>query len=281
MIPESLLYPYCTVLIFFFGICFGSFLNVCIYRIPLEQSVVTPGSHCFRCNHAIAWYDNIPLVSYLLLRGHCRNCNAGYSPRYFLVEALTGILFLLVWLHYGGGPENIVFDPRIPVYWLVIFGLLLGTFVDFDHLIIPDRVSIGGMITGVIMSVVVPSLHGADTWHSGLIQSLVGLGFGFGTLQIVAKLGKIVFKQDAMGFGDVKLLGAIGAYLGWKAVFFTILISSFVGAIVGIALVLLKGREWQSRIPYGPYLSLAAIIWITGGHVWWQLYVEWITSVRL
>lgn len=278
MIPEALLFPYISFIVFWLGACLGSFLNVCIYRIPMELSVVRPPSHCFACKKPVAWYDNIPLISYLVLRGKCRNCKTGYSPRYFLVELLTGVLFLLVWLIYGGTTGAIVLDPRIPVYWLIIFGLVLGTFIDFDHFILPDRVTIGGMISGVLISMWVPSMHGAATWQGGLMQSLIGLSIGFGSLWLVSRAGKAIFKQDAMGFGDVKLLGAVGAYLGWEAVFFTILISSLVGAVVGVALVLIKGRDWQSRIPYGPYLSLAAVIWILWGHVWWQLYLAFITG---
>jgi len=274
MIPELYLYLYLTVIVFVFGVCIGSFLNVCIYRIPLDQSVVRPPSHCFACDTRIAWYDNVPLFSYLILRGACRRCGASYSARYFLVELLTGCLFLLVWLRYGGSSEGIEFDPRIPVYWLVISGLILGTFVDFDHLIIPDRVTIGGMFSGVLFSLIVPSLHAVDQWWVAAIYSLIGLVAGFGILLLVAKLGKVVFKQDAMGFGDVKLLGAVGAYMGYQAVFFVILVSSFTGAAVGLTLVLVKSKGWQSRIPYGPYLALGAVLWILCGDLLWDWYIN-------
>ena len=273
MISDLYLYTYVTVMIFVFGACIGSFLNVCIYRIPLEQSVVSPPSHCFACDARIAWYDNIPLFSYLILRGACRRCNASYSARYFLVELLTGCLFLLVWLRYGGNSEGILLDPRIPVYWVVMSGLILGTFVDFDHLIIPDRVTIGGMITGVFFSLLVPSLHGVDRLLTSAIYSLVGMAAGFGILLLVAKLGRRIFKQDAMGFGDVKLLGAVGAYMGYKAVFFVILISSFTGAAVGLTLVLVRSKGWQSRIPYGPYLALGAVLWMLCGDLLWDWYI--------
>jgi leader peptidase (prepilin peptidase)/N-methyltransferase len=274
MILDLYLYTYLTVIVFVFGACIGSFLNVCIYRIPLDQSVVSPPSHCFACDARIAWYDNIPLFSYLILRGACRRCKASYSARYFLVELLTGCLFLLVWLRYGGSSERILFDPRIPVYWMVISGLILGTFVDFDHLIIPDRVTIGGMISGVIFSLIVPSLHGVDQRWLAAAWSLVGLTAGFGILLLVSKLGRAIFKQDAMGFGDVKLLGAIGAYMGYQSVFFVILISSFTGAAVGLTLVLVKSKGWQSRIPYGPYLALGAVLWILCGDLLWDWYVD-------
>lgn len=274
MIPEPYLYTYLTAILFVFGTCVGSFLNVCIYRIPMEQSVVRPPSHCFACDATIAWYDNIPLFSYLVLRGACRKCGASYPARYFLVELLTGILFLLVWLRYGGSADGMHLDPRIPVYWVVVSGLILGTFVDFDYQIIPDRVSIGGMISGVFFSLLVPSLHSVDSWWQSGIASLTGLVIGFGLLLFVSKAGKAIFRQDAMGFGDVKLLGAIGAYMGYQAVFFVILVSSFSGAVIGLILVLVKRKGLQSRIPYGPYLALGAVLWILCGDLLWEWYIN-------
>lgn len=271
MIPAEFLDLYVTLLAFLFGACVGSFLNVCIYRIPEERSVVTPRSHCPECGHMIAWYDNLPMLSYVLLKARCRGCKTRISPRYFSVELLTAVLFLLVWLQYG-------FDLRTPVYWLAVSGLILGSFVDIDHMILPDRVTIGGMIAGVILSLVVPSLHGEATMPAGLVASLKGLGLGYGLLWVVARVGRIAFKQDAMGLGDVKLMGAIGALLGWQAVLFTVLVSSLLGSVVGLALVLIGGREWQSRIPYGPYIALAAIIWILYGHTWWDLYWQWLQA---
>ncbi len=262
---------YLSVLAFWFGACIGSFLNVCIYRIPREESVVKPRSHCPNCGKMIAWYDNIPLLSYLVLNARCRNCRQWITPRYFLVELLTAALFLLVWLKYGATAST-------PIYWLMVSGLILGTFVDFEHMILPDRVTIGGMIAGLLLSALAPSLHGARTVLESLIQSGIGLALGFGTLWTVAFVGKLVFKKDAMGFGDVKLLGAIGAFLGWKAVLFTILFSSFAGSLVGVGLILSARKEWQSRIPYGPYIALAALVWILWGTTWWDAYFRWISG---
>jgi leader peptidase (prepilin peptidase)/N-methyltransferase len=269
MIPAEFLHLYMTLLAFAFGASVGSFLNVCIYRIPAEESVVKPRSHCPKCGHMIAWYDNIPLVSWLLLRARCRGCKAPISPRYFWVELLTAVLFLLVWFEYG-------FDLRTLVYWLAVSGLVMGSFIDIDHMILPDRVTKGGMILGVGFSILLPSLHGEASWEGGAVASLLGLAVGFGLLWLVARVGRIIFKQDAMGFGDVKLMGAIGALLGWQAVLFTVLVSSLLGSVVGLVLVLIGGREWQSRIPYGPYIALAAVIWILWGHGWWELYWRWL-----
>jgi leader peptidase (prepilin peptidase)/N-methyltransferase len=265
------MYVYLSFLVFAFGACIGSFLNVCIHRIPLDQSVIHPRSHCPRCSTPIAWFDNLPIISFFALRGRCRHCQQPISPRYALVEMLVGLLFFLVWYQYG-------FDIRTPVYWLVIAGLVLGTFVDFEHMIIPDRVSLGGIAAGLLLSFLVPSLHGQTRMVSGLIDGVTGVLAGSGSLWLVGVLGKMAFKKDAMGLGDVKLLGAIGAFLGWQAVVFTIMLSSLAGASIGIGLILFGRKEWQSRLPYGPYLALGAIIWILWGFNWWQLYMEWISG---
>lgn len=262
---------YLTLLVFLFGACIGSFLNVCIYRIPREESVVFPGSHCPSCNHAIAWYDNIPVVSYLLLKGKCRHCGVRISPRYALVEMLTAALFLAVWNEYG-------WDARTLIFLVMVSGLLLGTFVDLEHYIIPDRVSLGGMVTGLAFSALVPALHQETSVGPALVASVIGLVAGAGSLFLVGELGRLVLKKDAMGLGDVKLLGGIGAYVGWAGVVFTVLISSLLGSIIGITLIACGKREWQGRIPYGPFLAAGAVIWILGGRGWWAAYVNWITG---
>jgi len=259
-----------TLFVLLGSACIGSFLNVCIYRIPNEESVVHPRSRCPACGHPIAWYDNIPVLSYLLLRGTCRSCGSTISWRYPLVEIVTAVLFTLVWWRYG-------WEPRTLIFMLVVFGLLLATFVDFDHMIIPDRVSLGGMGIGLVLSAAWPALHGELRVWPAVLQSLTGLGLGFGLLWLVAVFGKFVFKKDAMGFGDVKLLGAIGAFIGWQGVVFTIMVSSLIGSVVGLTLIFFGNREWQSRIPYGPYLAGAAVIWILWGPYWWSLYVDWVS----
>lgn len=259
---------YFTLLAFAFGACIGSFLNVCIYRIPRDESVVRPRSHCPACGHLIAWYDNLPLVSYFLLRARCRNCGGAIARRYVVVELLTAALFLAVWNAYG-------WDGRTLVYMLFIGGLILGTFVDLDYMIIPDRVSVGGMAAGLACSALVPALHGRDAAAASVLASLVGLAAGAGSLWLVGWIGRLVLKKDAMGLGDVKLLGAIGAFLGWPGVVFTVLVSSLLGSVAGVSMIALRHREWQSRIPYGPYLALAAVIWILGGRHAWDAYVAW------
>jgi leader peptidase (prepilin peptidase)/N-methyltransferase len=229
----------------------------------------------------IAWYHNIPLVSYIALRARCAYCGARIRPRYVLVELLVAVLFLLVWMKFVSGPGPRlwgmapIYDPfLIPVFWLVLSGLVLGTFVDFEHLIIPDRVTLGGIVAGVILSMLVPELHGRDTLLSGLIAALIGAATGWGMLWTVAIVGKAIFRKEAMGFGDVKLMGAIGAFFGWQAVLFTIVMSSLAGSIVGIVLVLSRRKELQSRIPYGPYISLGALVWLLWGPALWNLYIN-------
>lgn len=274
---------YAGTLVFAFGACLGSFLNVCIHRIPREESVIRPRSHCPACGTLIQWYDNIPLVSYLALRARCRHCSVRISPRYWLVELLVACLFVLVWLKYGTaetsrplGLAPVCQLGLVFVYWIAVLGLTLGTFVDFEHMIIPDRVTIGGMASGLLLSTLFPALHHQVTFYGGLGSSFIGTAVGFGLLWCVAILGKLAFKKDAMGFGDVKLMGAIGAYLGWIAVLFTLMVSSFFGAIVGISLVAAGKREMQSRIPYGPYIALAALIWILWGPTLWNAYLEFL-----
>lgn len=261
-------FAYLSAMSFVLGCCVGSFLNVCVYRIPREESVVTPRSHCPHCGKMIAWHDNIPLLSYLLLRARCRHCGGRISVRYFLIEGLVGVLFLLVWLRYG-------VDPKTPVYWMIMSGLVLGTFVDIEHMIIPDRVTLGGIAAGLVLSPLIPSLHHATTWKDGLLAAVIGAVAGAGLLWTVGVVGKWVFKKDAMGFGDVKLLGGLGALLGWESVLFTVMVSAVVGSLVGGALVLGGRKEWQSRVPYGPYLGAAAVLWILAGDRWWEAYVGW------
>jgi len=254
---------------------------VCIYRIPLGLSVVTPRSFCPSCKKAIPWYLNIPLVTFLALRGRCKHCGTKISPRYFLVELLTAVLFLLIWMKFGfqPGPRALGLSPVthwavVPTYWLVVSGLILGSFVDIEYLIIPDRVTLGGIAAGLILSVVVPALHGTEGRLTALVYAGVGAALGWGVLWAVAVLGKLVFRKDAMGFGDVKLLGAIGAFMGWRSVLCTIMLSSLAGSMVGLALVAAQRKEMQSKIPYGPYLALAAVVWLLWGPALWQAYIS-------
>ena len=270
--PEA--FPVLTIFIFLAGLCIGSFLNVCIWRIPRDESIVWPGSHCPACNHAIAPWDNLPLLSWILLGGKCRHCRAPISPRYFVVELLTGALFAGLWLVHG-------WTLQTPVYLFFTAALVLGTFVDFDHLILPDRVTIGGMVAGPILSFAFPPLQGQTERLPALVLSLIGLAVGYGLLWFVAAIGHAILKREAMGMGDVKLLGAIGACLGWPAVLFTIFVSSFSGTLLGFALIALGKKELQSKIPYGPHIALAAVLWMFCGPACIDLYLAWAFAARL
>jgi leader peptidase (prepilin peptidase)/N-methyltransferase len=239
-----------AVLFFIAGAMTGSFLNVCIVRLPLEKSIVFPGSHCVACQAPIQWYDNIPLVSWLILRGQCRACKAKISFRYWFVELLTGLSFVLFYKHYG-------LQPVLWPYLVMISGFMVATFVDFKHRIIPDEVSIGGMIAGLVLSLIVPQLHGVVSPFLGVGYSLLGLLAGGGIIYLMGIIGDFIFKKETMGGGDVKLMGMIGAFLGWKLALLTFFLSPFFGAAFGIVE---KIRTKDSTIAYGPFIIMGALV---------------------
>lgn len=263
---------------FAMGACIASFMNVCIWRIPRNESVVSPPSHCPNCNAPIRWYQNIPILSWCCLRGKCANCHKPISVRYTIVELLGGILFLMAYFQWGipfffrGNVALYGLQPlrslwAVPVFWVVFAGLILGSFVDLAEQWIPDRVTIGGMILGVPLSVLVPELQGEQMRLHALYWSLGGLFFGFGFLWLVGFVFSKIVKKDALGFGDVKLIGAVGAFFGPGAVLFTIIVSSFVGAVVGVVLML-RGKAKLggfTAVPYGPFLALGVIAWMFWG----------------
>ena len=262
-----------------FGACIGSFLNVCIYRIPRNESVVSPGSHCPHCNTPIPWYLNLPVVTWLLLRGRCHFCRGPITPRYLLVELLTAALFLAILFQYDEFPRLLQMQRLhdwllVPVYIIFTGGLILGTFVDFEFMEIPDSVTIGGTVAGLVLSVLVPSMHNAVSWHQSFLRALLAAALGFGILWLVGWLGEKAFKKEAMGFGDVKLMAAVGAFLGWQGVLFTIVGGAFVGSIAGVTLIATRRSQMQGQIPFGPYLSLAALAWVYWGPLLWQGYVQ-------
>jgi leader peptidase (prepilin peptidase)/N-methyltransferase len=340
-----------SVVMFALGSIVGSFLNVCIHRLPLEQSVVSPPSHCPHCKYSIPFYLNIPLVTWLYLRGKCKNCGAPISIRYFLVELLTAITFLGCWLFFGRQSVALAL-----IYSIFLSGLIVATATDFEHIIIPDEITKGGMVAGFILSFFVPALQGTTSFKDSMARSLLGMAAGAGSIYLLLRGGKYVFgrkrkifpsdtrivftetelvlpeeaipygellyrktdaikfhattlelvdrcykdvrvrvtqdtleigedkinpetvvhmevrtskivlPQEAMGQGDVKFMGAIGAFLGWKGVIFTLVVSSFIGGfLVGIPLVLLGKRGLSSKLPYGPYLAAAAALWVFAG----------------
>jgi leader peptidase (prepilin peptidase)/N-methyltransferase len=265
------------------GCCIASFLNVCIWRLPRNESVVWPPSHCPKCNARIRWYQNIPVLSWLALRGRCANCHEPISVRYTVVELLGGILFLLAYFQWASDFFLRMSPPLglhqfsnvwvVPVYWLVFSGLILGSFIDLEHYYLPDRVTIGGMLLGVPISYFVPELQRETQGLMALYWSLGGLAAGFFGLWSLGWLATKVFKKDAMGFGDVKLLGAIGAFFGPVAVLFTVIVSSFVGALTGGVLIL-RGKAklgGMTAVPYGPFLALGVMTWM----FWGPRIVKW------
>jgi len=228
-----------------FGALIGSFLNVCIVRLPKEESIITPGSHCPHCKTPIKFYDNIPLVSYLLLKGRCRYCKESISVQYPLIEGITALSSLFLFMRFGPSLSFLI-------YFAFVAALIVITVIDLYHQIIPDVISLPGIGVGLLASLVLPQFTFFD--------SLIGFLLGGGSLFLVATLYQWLFKREGMGGGDVKLLAMIGAFLGWKAVILTILLGSLVGSITGIIIMVLKGKDFKYAIPFGPFLSLGAVI---------------------
>lgn len=239
-----------VMLVFMFGLCVGSFLNVCIYRIPSSKSIVYPGSMCPHCGVKIRFYDNIPLLSYLLLRGRCRNCRTPISVRYPLVELLSAVLAAAVLLKYGLTPEAAVIFGFIAV-------LVVIAFIDIDHRIIPDVISLPGIAAFFLAARLLPSV----TW----IDSAIGILAGGGILFLVAWLYHLIARKEGMGGGDIKLLAMIGAMIGWKGVLFTIFASSATGTIVGLIVMLVKRQNMKLAVPFGPFLALGAVVYLFCG----------------
>lgn len=233
--------------IFLLGSCLGSFLNVCIYRLPRNLSIIFPNSFCPACNSPIRPYDNIPLISFLILKGRCRKCRARISWRYPLVEALMGTITLALFLKLGLSPL---------FFSILAFSaaLLVITFIDLDHRIIPDIISLPGMAIGIILALAGISIP--------IKSSLIGLLAGGGLLFIVAYVYEALTKREGMGGGDVKLLAMIGAWLGWQAVLFTLFFASLFGTIIGGTIMLIQKEGRYYAIPFGPFLSWAALAYI-------------------
>jgi leader peptidase (prepilin peptidase) / N-methyltransferase len=362
-VDESrLLYPVLfDVFAFALGAAIGSFLNVCIYRLPRDLSVNHPRrSFCPACQKEIPWYHNIPLLSWLWLRGHCAQCGAKISFRYFGVELLTALLFLAVWK---------TFVPLLVIpYWIFVSLLIVATFVDFEHFIIPDQITIGGTIAGLLASFIVPVLMQTDRRWLALGLSLGSAALGYALLWLVLEAGKLAFgkkrirlahptafswtrqgedadfvvgqergpwsehfsrendllllhceeaaidarqfgpvllrctynqitidsetlsldeidrisgvvrelqiPREAMGRGDLKFLAAIGAFLGWRAVLFSVFAGSLLGSLIGLTTMALGHRAWSNKLPFGPYLAVGALTWLFFGSAMVRWYLE-------
>jgi leader peptidase (prepilin peptidase) / N-methyltransferase len=344
---------------FVVGAAVGSFLNVCIYRWPVDLSINRPRrSFCPNCKQPIPWHQNLPLISWIVLRGCCANCGAKISFRYFAVELVTALLFLALWESFPG---------QVAIaYWIFISFLIIGTFIDFEHFIIPDRVTIGGTIAGVVCSVAVPALMQTDSRLAAGVRSLLAAALGYVILLIVLEAGKIAFgrkrirfdaptqftwtkreddadfvvgseeslwsdyfarekdrllltcdeatidhhtygnvmlnfrydrvtaeghvimlddvmqisgiarelviPREAMGRGDLKFLAAIGAFLGWRAVLFSLFAGSLLGSIVGLITLVVGKPVWSAKLPFGPYLAFGAVTWMFFGNMFLGWY---------
>ena len=236
--------------IFFLACCIGSFLNVCIYRLPQDLSIVSPRSFCPQCRTPVRGYDNIPLLSYLLLRGKCRSCGAKISWRYPLVEALTGAFAVALFLKFG-------LTVSFFAFFAFTAALLVIAFIDLDHRIIPDVISFPGIGIGFLLSFFLP--------NPSVTESLIGLLAGGGSLYLVAVGYEALTKREGMGGGDVKLLAMIGAWLGWKAVLFTLFFASLTGTLVGGGAMLIQKQGRHYAIPFGPFLAFAALAYLFFG----------------
>jgi leader peptidase (prepilin peptidase)/N-methyltransferase len=348
---------------FVLGCVVGSFLNVCIHRMPLGMSIITPPSHCPHCKYSIPWFLNVPLVTWLVLGGRCKNCGAPISVRYFIVELLAGLMFLSIWLKFGDHAHPLPSIPVALVYSIFLAGLIAATFIDFEHFIIPDEITFGGIVVGLILSFLLPGLQDAPSHGTSLFKSFLGALVGAGIVYAILRMGKLMFgkhrlklegntkivfsetavylmdkeipyeelfyrksdtivlhaetvelidrgykdvavslsptvldiggekltpsdvpfmecvsaeivlPREAMGLGDVKFMSAIGAFVGWQGVVFSLMVSAMIGAAVGITLILMRRREWSSRMPYGPYIALATVIWLfVGKEIFFRLF---------
>jgi leader peptidase (prepilin peptidase) / N-methyltransferase len=344
---------------FVLGAAVGSFLNVCIYRWPVDLSINRPRrSFCPNCKQPIPWHQNLPLISWIWLSGRCANCGAKIAFRYFAVELVTALLFLAIWESFPG---------QVAIaYWIFISFLIIGTFIDFEHFIIPDRVTIGGTIAGVVCSVAVPALMQTDSRLAAGVRSLLAAALGYVILLIVLEAGKIAFgrkrirfdaptpftwtkrgddadfivggeeslwsdyfarekdrlllicdeatidhhkygnvtlhfrydrvtaeghvmmlddvtqisgvarelviPREAMGRGDLKFLAAIGAFLGWRAVLFSLFAGSLLGSVVGLITLVVGKPVWSAKLPFGPYLAFGAVTWMFFGNMFLHWY---------
>ncbi len=358
------------VTFFVFGCIVGSFLNVCIHRMPLDQSLLRPPSHCPKCQSPIPWRLNIPLLAWLWLKGRCANCRAPIPWRYPMVELLTGLLFAAAWLRMGSAAQ---LTPAAflaaAVLCVFLAGLITATFIDLDHYIIPDRITYGGMAAGLAASLVSSRLLSLDSVMplapaSALARSAVGCVVGGAMVYAVVRVGKwlfgrqtytlepgerllfaesalrfadgempyedifyresdavtlhasrvelldrcytdvdvrltmtrltigsesfrpeevphlevetreVIVPREAMGLGDVKFMAAIGAFLGWQATVFSLMASALLGALVGVTLMAIQRGEYTGRMPYGPFIAVAAALWVFGGHALWRWWFE-------
>ena len=235
-------------LVFLFGACFGSFANVVIYRLPNNESLMGR-SHCKSCNKTIPWYYNIPFFAYFFLKGKCAYCGVKFSLRYPFVEFLTAVLFALVAANYGVSWTTLE-------YLILVLGLVIGSFIDLDHMILPDEITLGGLALGLLGAVFNP--------ERDFLEAFLGVLIGGGSLWLVAYIYYVFTGREGLGGGDIKLLAWLGSLLGWKAIPFIILFSSITGSVIGLLMSRKKGEGLRTVIPFGPFIAAAAIFYLLG-----------------
>ena len=250
---------------FLFGLIIGSFLNVCIYRLPEGLSLIKPSSFCPACKTPIKWYHNVPLFSFIFLWGRCSNCSTRIPFRYPLVELLTGCLFVLAasmylmpYINFGDVSKLIKFI--LSVYLIGI--LIVVTFIDIEFRIIPNELTISGIVLALLASIFFPTIHKPiisqlPDFLNGLVSSVIGIITGGGIIYLIGIIGKLIFRKEAMGFGDVKLMAFLGGFFGWESTLYTFFIACFLGSIIGIILYFITKDHY---IAFGPYIAMAALI---------------------
>lgn len=278
------------VWIFVLGAVVGSFANVCIYRIAFEKSVVWPGSRCPRCLEEIAKRDNIPILGWILLRGKCRTCDLPISIRYPLIELLSGLLFVAVFLADFLPANSLEVGDflRLGYHLLLLAFLLVGTFIDFDYYLLPDSVTVTGMVAGLAIGTLAPQVrpvpNSADTALAGFLTGLIGLIAGGGMMWAIRIVGELMARREALGFGDVTLMAMIGSFLGWQVLVPTLFLASLLGLVHGmyklvkwIAKIVTgrKSRSSDREVPFGPYLSMAALAFMLAWPWVWKGRLEW------
>ena len=243
---------------YIFGAVVGSFLNVCIFRIPVKTSIIKPLSQCPHCHHPVRFYDNIPIISFIMLRGKCRDCSGKISWRYPLVELITAALALLLFLQFG-------LTLKFLTFFIFTAVLIVITFIDLDHQIIPDVLTLPGIPIFFLLAIFMVKVP----W----LEALIGLLIGGGMLFAIAFVYQLITKREGMGGGDIKLLAMIGGFLGWKSLIFILLFSSFSGAIVGITAMIIKKQDMKYAVPFGPFLSAAAIAYLFWGNTFMRVLI--------
>lgn len=252
-------YPY-YILVGLLGLMIGSFLNVLIYRIPNNEQFVKGRSFCPECKNKIRWYQNIPLLSYIFLRGRCAYCKKRIPIRYPLVEALNAICYLYFFWQYG-------FTPEAGIFAFLSSALIAIFFIDFDHQIIPDLITLPGMLIGLAVSFLPNGI--------GIVPSLIGLVVGGGSLYLIALLGDWLFKKESMGGGDIKMAAMLGAFLGWQKVLLVFMASAVIGLVISVLIMIVSSKLRQTRtVPFGPFIALAAFMAIVWGDRIIDFYVS-------